>query len=98
MAETFVAVRRGPRGFEQKVCIKRVLPAYAEDSEFIEEALGDKPKTFTTIVEDAQEKLTMCRRTAINYLNRLTEAGLIATGGGLYWRKGKEEVQECNTP
>ena len=36
MAETFVAVRRGPGGFEQKVCIKRVLPAYAEDSEFIE--------------------------------------------------------------
>ena len=36
MAETFVAVRRGPRGFEQKVCIKRILPAYAEDSEFID--------------------------------------------------------------
>src|SRR3954454_14159352 len=36
MAETFVAVRRGPGGFEQKVCIKRVLPAYAEDREFID--------------------------------------------------------------
>jgi len=34
MAETFVAIRRGPGGFEQKVCIKRVLPAYAEDPEF----------------------------------------------------------------
>ncbi|MFT3921965.1 MAG: protein kinase [Myxococcales bacterium] len=41
MAETFVAVRRGPGGFEQKVCIKRVLPAYAEDQEFVEAFLRE---------------------------------------------------------
>ncbi|MCB9632312.1 MAG: serine/threonine protein kinase [Sandaracinus sp.] len=33
MAETFVAVRRGPGGFEQRVCLKRILPHLAEDPE-----------------------------------------------------------------
>lgn len=35
MAETFEAVRRGPGGFEQRVCVKRILPAYSNDSELI---------------------------------------------------------------
>lgn len=35
MAETFLAVRRGPAGFEQRVCIKRILPAYESDREFV---------------------------------------------------------------
>lgn len=35
MAETFLAVRRGPAGFEQRVCIKRILPAYETDREFV---------------------------------------------------------------
>ncbi|MGB0680308.1 MAG: protein kinase domain-containing protein [Polyangiales bacterium] len=35
MAETFVAVRRGPGGFEQQVCLKRVLPAFAQDEDFV---------------------------------------------------------------
>lgn len=35
MAETFVAIKRGPAGFEQRVCIKRVLPAYEGDQEFV---------------------------------------------------------------
>ncbi len=34
MAEAFLAIRRGPAGFEQRVCLKRVLPAYASDPEF----------------------------------------------------------------
>ncbi|MEM7435493.1 MAG: protein kinase [Myxococcota bacterium] len=34
MAETFEAVRIGTGGFEQRVCLKRVLPAYGEDPEF----------------------------------------------------------------
>lgn len=34
MAETFVAVREGPGDFEQRVCLKRVLPAFAEDEGF----------------------------------------------------------------
>ncbi len=36
MAETFAAVRRGPGGFEQHVCIKRILPNYEEDEGFIQ--------------------------------------------------------------
>jgi serine/threonine-protein kinase len=34
MAEVFVAVRRGPAGFEQEVCLKRILSAYADDDNF----------------------------------------------------------------
>jgi serine/threonine protein kinase len=36
MAETFVAVRRGPAGFEQRVCLKRILPGCAADPTFVE--------------------------------------------------------------
>ena len=35
MAETFVAVRRGPGGFTQRVCLKLVLPFFREDEEFV---------------------------------------------------------------
>ncbi|MCA9581586.1 MAG: protein kinase [Myxococcales bacterium] len=35
MAETFVAVRRGPGAFEQHVCLKRVLPAFEGDADFV---------------------------------------------------------------
>jgi len=35
MAETFEAIRRGPGDFEQRVCIKRILPAYESDQEFV---------------------------------------------------------------
>lgn len=35
MAETFVAVRRGPGGFEQRVCLKRILPHLARDPEML---------------------------------------------------------------
>jgi serine/threonine protein kinase len=41
MAETFVAVRRGPAGFEQHVCIKRILPAFESDVEFVESFLQE---------------------------------------------------------
>jgi eukaryotic-like serine/threonine-protein kinase len=34
MAETFEGVRAGAGGFEQHVCVKRVLPEYATDREF----------------------------------------------------------------
>lgn len=34
MAEVCLAVRRGPAGFEQEVCLKRVLSAYSDDEEF----------------------------------------------------------------
>ena len=36
MAETFVAVRRGPGGFSQRVCLKLVLPFHRGDQEFLE--------------------------------------------------------------
>jgi serine/threonine protein kinase len=36
MAETFVALRRGPAGFEQRVCLKRILPGCAADPTFVE--------------------------------------------------------------
>ncbi len=35
MAETFEATRTGAGGFEQRVCLKRVLPAFSEDEEFV---------------------------------------------------------------
>jgi eukaryotic-like serine/threonine-protein kinase len=41
MAETFVALRRGPAGFEQRVCLKRILPGYAAEPSFIEQFLDE---------------------------------------------------------
>ncbi len=35
MAETFVAVRRRSGGFEQRVCLKRILPAFVNDPDFV---------------------------------------------------------------
>jgi serine/threonine protein kinase len=35
MAETFEAARVGEGGFEQRVCLKRVLPAFGDDPEFV---------------------------------------------------------------
>ncbi len=36
MAETFVAIRHGPGGFEQRVCLKRILPAFVNEADFVE--------------------------------------------------------------
>lgn len=35
MAETFEAIRRGPEGFEQRVCLKLALPFLQENKEFV---------------------------------------------------------------
>jgi serine/threonine protein kinase len=35
MAETFVAVRSGDGGFEQRVCLKRILPVFADEKDFV---------------------------------------------------------------
>ena len=35
MAEAFLAIRRGPAGFEQRVCLKRILATFQDDPEFI---------------------------------------------------------------
>ena len=36
MAETFLALRRGAGDFEQRVCLKRILPTFVGDAEFVE--------------------------------------------------------------
>jgi serine/threonine protein kinase len=36
MAETFLAIRRGHEGFEQRVCLKRILPTFVDDEDFVE--------------------------------------------------------------
>jgi serine/threonine protein kinase len=36
MAETFIAIRRGLGGFEQRVCLKRILPTFVNDADFVE--------------------------------------------------------------
>ena len=36
MAQTFEAVRRGPSGFSQRVCLKLVLPYFRDDRRFVE--------------------------------------------------------------
>lgn len=35
MAETFAAIRRGPGCFEQRVCVKRILPTWESDPRFV---------------------------------------------------------------
>jgi serine/threonine-protein kinase len=36
MAETFEAIRSGPKGFSQRVCLKLVLPFFRDSNDFIE--------------------------------------------------------------
>ena len=36
MAETFEALRRGESGVTQRLCVKRILPAYENDQAFVE--------------------------------------------------------------
>jgi len=57
------------------------------DKEFVEAVLGDESKAFARIIEAADTNLNMSRATAARYLNRLVDAGVIASSGGLYWRK-----------
>ncbi|NNE20563.1 MAG: hypothetical protein HKN10_19015, partial [Myxococcales bacterium] len=35
MAETFIAIRRGPGDFKQRVCLKLVLPFFRDNEDFI---------------------------------------------------------------
>lgn len=55
------------------------------DKEFMEKAIGTNGRTFTKVIESAKADLEMSRRTAMRYIARLTEAGIITTAGGLYW-------------
>jgi hypothetical protein len=56
------------------------------DKEFVDQFISDTPTARAAIVEKAG-KADISTRTADRYLQRLSEAGLINCGGGLYWRK-----------
>lgn len=55
------------------------------DREFVEAMLTEEGKTFTNIVNEAKNTLSMSPRTTATYLKRLVEKGLIGSGSGLYW-------------
>jgi hypothetical protein len=60
------------------------------DKEFVEKAVGTDARSFTKIVEAAEAELGLSRRSVARYLERLTTAGLVVQGGGLYWAKGPD--------
>jgi hypothetical protein len=55
------------------------------DKEFVDAVLTGAPKSFANVVKDANSSLKMSRRTVANYLNRLTQSGLVRTSAGVYW-------------
>lgn len=57
------------------------------DKEFMETLITETPVGFASLVAEADEKLSMSRATTARYLQRLVEASLITSAGGLYWRK-----------
>ena len=56
------------------------------DKEFMDEYLSDTPASRGAIVA-AASKNAISPATTDRYLKRLTEAGVIASGSGLYWLK-----------
>jgi len=54
------------------------------DREFVENLVTSKPTSRGTIVSKARD-LMISSATTDRYLKRLSEAGLICSGGGLYW-------------
>jgi hypothetical protein len=58
--------------------------------EFMDAVITAEGKTFTRIVNDSKTELNMSRSTCQRLLNRLTGAGLIRSGGGLYWLEGSK--------
>ena len=63
------------------------------DKEFVDAVVTSEGKTFTKIVTEAESVLKMSRRTAMRYLNRLSEAGILTSSGGLYWAVNRGEEQ-----
>jgi DNA-binding transcriptional ArsR family regulator len=59
------------------------------DKEFIEQLVSVAPISRGDIVAKAAG-IAISRGSVDRYLKRLTEAGLICSGGGLYWRKTVE--------
>ena len=60
------------------------------DKEFMDAVITNEGKTFTRIVTDAQNTLNMSRSTTQRFLNRLSQAELIRSAGGLYWAEGSK--------
>ena len=56
------------------------------DREFVENLISETPAARGFIVSKASE-MDISAPTADRYLKRLTEAGLICSGGGLYWKR-----------
>jgi hypothetical protein len=59
------------------------------DKEFMDQLLTETPTARGDIVAKAAE-IAISRGSADRYLKRLTEAGLICSGGGLYWTRSRE--------
>lgn len=59
------------------------------DKEFIEQLISDKPTSRGDIVNKAAE-IVISRGSVDRYLKRLTDAGLICSGSGLYWKRNGE--------
>ena len=56
------------------------------DKEFVDQLLKESGTPRKTIVVEG-EKIGISRGSVDRYLKRLSEAGLIGSGGGLYWKK-----------
>ena len=60
------------------------------DKDFMDAVMTTDGKTFTKIVTEAKNELTMSRSTCQRMLNKLTGRGLIKFSGGLYWVEGSK--------
>ena len=67
------------------------------DKDFVDAVMTTEGKPFAKIVAEAKETLKMSRSTAAVYLKRLTDKGLVTSGGGLYW-VGTSGVQQSSIP
>lgn len=60
------------------------------DKEFSEAVFTDsEPKSFSRIVSEGKNLLGMSQSTVQRALKRLETAGLVRSGGGLYWWNGQ---------
>jgi hypothetical protein len=60
------------------------------NKEFMDAVMSTEGKTFTKIVTEAKNTLTMSRSSCQRALNRLTRNGLIKHSGGLYGVEGSK--------
>jgi len=60
------------------------------DKAFVDAVLSGEGKAFGAIVKEAGSSLNMSRSCAAKYLQRLVDAGLVRSAGGLYWVPAKQ--------